>query len=223
MLGLHLPVMKLCLGSAACVIENRLESEDSELERRLLGVPEFVRRDSPDGRPPFAPTRPSSAPEALPLGAGAPSASMAPRDDPLQAHTWHGLTAVSTANNEGEGAETLSRTSAGGASRRTSVLRPSRALEENGAAGSTGMVTPAKSVKFMLARKGSVRAGMVVQEDSGADSCTAARPGARGKTPGERAKDPRAAVLNVTVQARVWADYFNNTLRCWETLLDPFR
>ena len=182
------------------MIENRLESEDSELERRMLGVPEFssTRRDSADGRPPFAPTRPSSAPEALPPGAGA-------------------------ANNEGEGAEASSRTSDGGASRRASLLRPSRALEENGAAGSTGMVTPAKSVKFTLARKGSVRAGMAVQKGSGADSSTAARQGARGKTPGERAKDPRAVVLNVTVQARVWADYFNNTLRCWETLLDPFR
>ncbi|CAM9972493.1 unnamed protein product, partial [Ectocarpus sp. 8 AP-2014] len=35
-LGLHLPVMKLCLASVSCVIENRLESEDNELERRLL-------------------------------------------------------------------------------------------------------------------------------------------------------------------------------------------
>ncbi|CAM9521436.1 unnamed protein product, partial [Laminaria digitata] len=29
--------------------------------------------------------------------------------------------------------------------------------------------------------------------------------------------------MNVTVQTRLWAEYFNSTLRCWEALLDPFR
>ncbi|CAN0000342.1 unnamed protein product, partial [Choristocarpus tenellus] len=35
-LGLHLPVMKLCLGSFTCVVENRLEIEDNRLEQHLL-------------------------------------------------------------------------------------------------------------------------------------------------------------------------------------------
>lgn len=100
--------------------------------------------------------------------------------------------------------------------------------------------TPTRSVKFALgyrrASNRAVAAGSVGNTDAsgGASALGSTRTsgvaatsveGGRGNTEGQKkdAKDPRAAVMNVTVQARLWADYFNNTLRCWEALLDPFR
>lgn len=123
---------------------------------------------------------------------------------------------------------------------------PTDALEADAADG-----TPTKSVKFMLARKrtdggaGGLAVGAAgnrggsgdaaVSNSSGLAVVTAKtaggasgsvggkeHAGGNGKAGGE-AEDPRAAVMNVTVQTRLWADYFNNTVRCWEALLDPFR
>lgn len=102
-----------------------------------------------------------------------------------------------------------------------------------GASAGTGAGTPTKSVKFTLGRKrtenenisSSLRAASNTggaTAAGGAASNSAA--GGPGKATGEaQTADPRAAVMNVTVQTRLWAEYFNNTLRCWEALLDPFR
>ncbi|CAN0004278.1 unnamed protein product, partial [Discosporangium mesarthrocarpum] len=106
-LGLHLPVIKLCLGSFACIVENRLENEDQKVEQRLLGGGELPHEDC---------------------------------------HVcW----------------------------------QETRQLPCN------------------------LSLGKVCSRDADAD--------------------PNALVMNVTVQARFWSDYFNSTLRCWETLLDPFQ
>lgn len=113
---------------------------------------------------------------------------------------------------------------------------PSNALEE-AAAAATG--TPTKSVKFALGRKkneiGLSPWGTLADGGAGAGVASDASAISRGAAGGDRTQagdknraveevtDKRAAVMNVIVQARFWADYFNNTLRCWEALLDPFR
>lgn len=117
------------------------------------------------------------------------------------------------------------------------------ALARKSASATVLVGTPTKTVKFMLGRKesetvllssvgeagnGTVSGG--TGATTGSTSATGAAGGAesreniRGEAGGrEEAKYPQAAVMNVTVQTRLWAEYFNNTLRCWEALLDPFR
>lgn len=247
-LGLHLPVMKLCVGSAACVIENRLESEDSELERRLLRVQRsslLTRRDSSSGHLSSAPTRhgENPAPTMSSKAAAASDAAVSHNDIPLS-HTWHGPSNNSNVAQPGpdhDDGDVVTASRYGGGSA-TNLLRPaklrgpSRArAEQDYSSPRSGTVenepaegTPGKSVKFKFAAgkkktpDGVVFDGLGDGRPSGDDALVASAIGA-AKTTGEQPKDPRAAVLNVTVQARVWADYFNNTLRCWESLLDPFR
>lgn len=261
-LGLHLPVMKLCLGDMSCVIENRLESEDSELERRLLRL----RRPSSGSdatRPPPIPARPAAPSPAMPalrlnVAAGSGSGATEPPHEYPLSHTWHGGTnrtpvrkSVYVQEEEGVGRH-------GRAGSRANLLKPSRIWgagrssriedEESPPPTATGEGpgTPAKSVKFMLGRKGT-DSGVLASMGGGSNGGASGGPlnsypsslpstavvktavaagdgvGRQRAEAGEQAKDPRAAVMNVTVQARLWADYFNNTLRCWEALLDPFR
>lgn len=292
-LGLHLPVMKLCLASVSCVIENRLESEDNELERRLLRGRRSSSFSSSSGRSSGGETaplggRPPPVPAPPPLTAVAgmqttpitrPGASGSHRhqattaataeDLPLS-HTWHGGRANNAARQDastggggrGGGGSNLFGVHTG--SRPNLLKAPSRrwgtgrgpravdggdgldAVREDAQAGAgssannTGIGTPTKSVKFTLGRKRMENEGMSLSAASAgstggattaaggaASSSKSAAAGGAGKAAagggGGQAADPRAAVMNVTVQTRLWAEYFNNTLRCWEALLDPFR
>ena len=265
--------MKLCLASVSCVIENRLESEDNELERRLLrgrrssSVSSSSNRTDGDtaplgvsGRPPPIPAPSLSAAAAATTMPNRPP-TPAPRDDLPLSHTWHGGGAAAGTNAEDEasggggtgggggnstrfGAQTGSRANLLKGTRRWGTNKGSRVLDGDGlhavgedapAGGPGGTGTPTKSVKFVLGRKRTENNGL-----SSAAAATAApgrksgaaraggassKPAASGadKAAGGQAADPRAAVMNVTVQTRLWAEYFNNTLRCWEALLDPFR
>ncbi|CAM9189340.1 unnamed protein product, partial [Hapterophycus canaliculatus] len=267
-LGLHLPVMKLCLASMSCVIENRLESEDNELEHRLHRV---RRRSSPAGRsgggtvpsvsrPPPAPTPSVSAGTVFPAPPGGRSTgpnhlgkhALSRQDFPLS-QTWHGGGTNSAPANsaqddttDGGGQVGSTRFAVHGGSRanllkgsrRWGTGRGSRVLDadglnsvrENEQVEMTDTGTPTKSVKFALGRKraengslpSSAAAGHTGSSKIGGVASKSAR-GAAGKPKGREAADPRAAVMNVTVQTRLWAESFNNTLRCWEALLDPFR
>lgn len=287
MLGLHLPVMKLCLASVSCVIENRLESEDNELERRLLrgrrssSLSSSSRTDGESapsgGRPPAAPAPFLSAAAAattMPVarsatsGPNRPATPAPPRDDLPLSHTWHGgegapnTAAGANADDEASGgggtagggnagrfgAQIGSRTNLLKGTRRWGTNRGSRVLDGDGlhavgedapAGAPTGAGTPTKSVKFILGRKRTENNGF--SSAAAAAETAAAAPGGKfgaaraggtsskpaaegaGKAAGGQSADPRAAVMNVTVQTRLWAEYFNNTLRCWEALLDPFR
>lgn len=246
------------------MIENRLESEDSELERRLLRVQRssvLSRRDSSSGHLSSAPTRHGENPAAFPTMSSktiaaatavySASDAAAPLNDLPLSHTWHGPSNNSGAGRPGsdhDDGEVVTASRYGGGSN-TNLLRPaklrgpsrgSRAEQDYSSTPRSGTMenepaegTPGKSVKFKFAAgkkrmpdgvvfeglgDGRPSGGDVVAASSGFVSATGA-----AKTNGGQPKDPRAAVLNVTVQARVWADYFNNTLRCWEALLDPFR
>lgn len=283
MLGLHLPVMKLCLASVSCVIENRLESEDNELERRLLRGrrPLSSRTDgetvSSGGRPPPAPTPSFPAAATLPVprsstsGQNHPTTSAPTREDLPLSHTWHGGGAgpntIAGANTGDEaaggdgtigggrgdnssrfGVHTGSRANLLKSSRRWGASRGSRVLDSDGedapAGGPTETGTPTKSVKFVLGRKRTENSGLAsapAAPSAAPPVTSAAPPGGKdgaarvggasskpaaeeaGQAAGGQTADPRAAVMNVTVQTRLWAEYFNNTLRCWEVLLDPFR
>lgn len=284
-LGLHLPVMKLCLASVSCVIENRLESEDNELERRLLRgrrsssssssiSGRSVSEPAPSGgRPPPIPAPPLTAlvgMQTTPItrpgtsGSHLQQATDTAEDLPLS-HTWHGGRANSAARQDtstnggrGGGGSNLFGVHAG--SRANLLKPPSRrwgtgkgfravdssdgldAVREDVRVGmrssaNTGMGTPTKSVKFTLGRKRTENEGLsssaptagstggVTTATGGTASSQSAAAGGGGQAArgGGQAADPRAAVMNVTVQTRLWAEYFNNTLRCWEALLDPFR
>lgn len=142
------------------------------------------------------------------------------------------------------GAHTGSRSNLLKGTRRWGTNKGSRVLDGDGlhavgedapAGGSGGTGTPTKSVKFVLGRKRTENNGL--SSAAAAAAAPGRKPGAAraggasskpaaegaGKAAGAQAADPRAAVMNVTVQTRLWAEYFNNTLRCWEALLDPFR
>lgn len=273
--------MKLCLASVSCVIENRLESEDNELERRLIRGqrPSSSSRSDAEtapsgGRPPPAPA-PSLPPAAeaaaptLPVtrsstsGPNRPATPGPPCDDLPLSHTWHGGGGPNTAagtNAEDEasvgggaagggtsgrfGTHTGSRANLLKGSRRWGTSKGSRVLDGDGlhAVGEdapvgapTGTGTPTKSVKFVLGRKRTENGGLssaAVAAAAPGGKPGAARAGGASSKPAAQgvgnaaagqAADPRAAVMNVTVQTRLWAEYFNNTLRCWEALLDPFR
>lgn len=106
------------------------------------------------------------------------------------------------------------------------------AVREDEQAELTDTGTPTKSVKFALglgrkrAENGGLSSSAVTGNTGSAETGRfASKPatGGTGKAKGTEATDPRAAVMNVTVQTRLWAESFNNTLRCWEALLDPFR
>lgn len=287
-LGLHLPVMKLCLASVSCVIENRLESEDNELERRLLrrrrpSSSTSGRHGGGEAAPPGVRPSSSSTPaQALPAGsATVPTAGLSssrPRetttatravgqDLPLS-HTWHGVRAAATAStrDDPERGDDAGQAGGGGGGvagrfgvntgSRTNLLKTSRrwggtgsgsrvhldgdALHAVGEDAPAGSVTPTKSVKFVLGRKRTETSGLSTTAAAAAAAAAAASGAGGGATAAGRsashagvngaskavegeAADPRAAVMNVTVQTRLWAEYFNNTLRCWEALLDPFR
>lgn len=264
--------MKLCIGKVACVIENRLESEDDELERRLIR-----KRRSPHGGGgdnssrsvsilrrsslpvPNQPAQRASV-ECLPAtGAG----SDLPDNLPLS-HTWHaGSERIGTVpfvldhDDSGRGLQRYR-----GYGSRASLLRkwgsnrgarideeaPSTPTDGAGAAALAEAGTPTKAVKFLLGRRrteGNV--GGTLRQNGGGVTGEGTAPGispasatalkltggalggggkkvAGGKEEaGEEGKDSRAAVMNVTVQTRLWAEYFNSTLRCWEALLDPFK
>ena len=125
---------------------------------------------------------------------------------------------------------------------------PTHAAEGAAAAASAEAGTPTKAVKFSLGRRrteGNAFAGGGLRHAGASGEATAPgispasatalklTGGALGtggrklaggkKEAGEETKDSRAAVMNVTVQTRLWAEYFNSTLRCWEALLDPFK
>lgn len=240
------------------MIENRLESEDSELERRLLRVQRsslLTRRDSSSVHLSSAPTRhgenPAPTMSSKATAAAAASDAGVSRNDLPLSHTWHGPSNNSNAAQPGtdHDGEVVTASRYGGGST-TNLLRSvklrgpikgSRAEQDCSSTPGSETVendpaegTPGKSVKFKFnVGKKKTPADGVVFDGSGdgrpsgdyvvaASSGFASATGATKPT-GEQPKDPRAAVLNVTVQARVWADYFNNTLRCWESLLDPFR
>lgn len=253
--------MKLCLGSVSCVIENRLESEDNELERRLLRTTTSSTSDA-SSRPASALPRPAAA--SLPLSnshASTKSQAVGPaaidHDLPLS-HTWHGGGNHRSTPSHAGGVDGGGGGSSTGGSR-TNLLRASKIwgtgrsyrAEQDGrewttasnaleAAADATTGTPTKSVKFSLGRKktesvilpwgtsGDGGAGAGATSDAPTRS-RAATTGGDNSQAGEKTRaaeevtDQRAAVMNVIVQARFWADYFNNTLRCWEALLDPFR
>lgn len=271
--------MKLCIGKVSCVIENRLESEDDELERRLVR-----KRRTPTGgetstrslsilrRPSLAGPTNQLAQRAslgsLPPSSAGPGASDPPDNLPLS-HTWHAGSERMMMSDQDDGGRSLQRYRGYGSrasllkgSKRWGSTKGSRIDEEApttptnagegaaaaAAAASAEAGTPTKAVKFSLGRRrtegnafagGSVRhagaSGEATAPGISPASATALKltggalgtggskvAGEKGAT-GEETKDSREAVMNVTVQTRLWAEYFNSTLRCWEALLDPFR
>lgn len=285
--------MKLCIGSASCVIENRLEREESELERRLLR-PRSAANQVDDKRrsaaptpaisaasstgPPAEATTVTAAVTAAASGGGA-LASTCPvsvstadknrtfmanksgsahavtihREDLPLSHTWHGGRPTVTVGGSdqidrsgGGGVGLGSRSSLRGPSRMWGGAKGSRELDAgsvtptgtdaaNAGTGLTG--TPTKAVKFLIGRKktNSIDGSPVGRRSTTSDRQsldTSQDPGVtaasksgheNGKGANEEAADAQGSVMNVNVQARLWADYFNNVLRCWEALLDPFR
>lgn len=259
-LGLHLPVVKLCFGSASCVIENRLESEDSELESRLMGA--TGGRHHNTGSKQDTNATPLLAIPAVPIlregyrrsstvNRLVPTAGSAiSRQDLPLSHTWHGGapnleggSAESGFEGRGNGQQTAKMSKSAG-------NRESRDLNHSGggaegypttpsgldaaASATAESGTPSKAVKFLLGRTRAGSASISPQEhavvgsnDTG--SATASRRSSVVPSSGcdgdgsEETVDQRGSLMNVIVQACFWADYFNNTLRCWEALLDPFR
>ena len=273
--------MKLCIGRVSCVIENRLESEDDELERRLVRKRRsstsvdtstrslsILRRPSATG--PNQPTQRASL-GSLPASSAGPGVSDPPDNLPLS-HTWHAGSERTTAgplmSDQDDSGRGLQRYRGYGS--RANLLKHSRLWGSNrgsrideeapttpthavaGAAAAAAAAeagTPTKAVKFSLGRRrtegnaftgGGLRhagasgeataAGVspasatALKLTGGALGGTGGRKLAAGKEEaGEETNDSRAAVMNVTVQTRLWAEYFNSTLRCWEALLDPFR
>lgn len=171
-------------------------------------------------------------------------------DDPISrhdlplSHTWHGGAPQQEIGGPGNGRRS---------SRFRAVRnRTSRDLEGGGGGGMgegggpttpTGggaaanpvaalwPATPSKSVKFMVGRRRSSSSSVtsprerIGSSDNNKGSAGSSRRSSltRASSGSEETADPRGSVMNVIVQACVWADYFNNTLRCWEALLDPFR
>lgn len=251
--------MKLCLGSASCVIENRLESEDSELERRLLRsrggqgetAPHVIAPVPPPVSTFTAPTSTENHRSRAYTRNGSNTNATINRNDLSLSHTWHGGGVQRSGNPGTSDHENRGAGGGSGFGSRNNLRRPSKKWGTSkvprdddgglttptgpGTPGCTG--TPTKSVKFILGRKktGSLTMSPPGAEAGAPDGSTSTGPEllvtASGKTGnsgvgknGEKEEvDPRGSVMNVTVQARLWADYFNNTLRCWETLLDPFR
>lgn len=292
--------MKLCLGSVSCVIENRLESEDSELEGRLIRkrrssggdrAGAVTNGDASGGR-----LTPHLPPLSIPLGSAAVGGSKTPQRSPVRgsvaitaangeagdarrdiplSQTWHGgggggaiggpgagsfamFDQYDGSSGRGSGRGGTSARSRATMSRRWGVGKGSRVEDEWPSTDApthemeaAAAETPSKMVKFSLGSRrrpdnGSFFPGP--SEDGGGDGTSGApqfgasartrggkgtaglgrgeskgKAGGKGRDDEGGKKDPRAAVMNVTVQTRLWADYFNNTLRCWEALLDPFR
>lgn len=269
-LGLHLPVMKLCVGSLSCVIENRLESEEKALESQLLGGRgargaggTSVGGPSEKHQRP-APLVPVTAP--LPAPSTAPSASAekssraagvvrnAPgvgasvsRDDLPLSHTWHGSGSRQTVNagpldnprrggqgggpagarGNGRGSTRVWGVSKGSRDLDTGSVTPTGTDATSAGTGRAGAGTPTKAVKFLLGRKRTNGASTSPVAKGGTGAGGALLGGGQDSSGGgdsaEEAPDPQGSVMNVIVQTRMWADYFNNSIRCWEALLDPFR
>lgn len=174
-----------------------------------------------------------------------------PHDELPLSHTWHGGGSRQLGNT-GDG-DQMERPSTGVAQNGRTAVRPStkiwgasrvsRELEvdsntptgtDAASAGTGRGGTPNKSVKFQLGRRrtnsqAATESRGTVESDRASLGAgvglTAISGEARSSVheDGKEAADLQGLVMNVTVQTTLWADYFNNILRCWEALLDPFR
>ncbi|CAM9539528.1 unnamed protein product, partial [Phaeothamnion confervicola] len=309
-LGLHLPVVKLCLGDVACVVEQRLEADDAPLEKRPAGRsrPEISAAGGGagvgaggaggnvgNGGGGYHPAIPALKRWTLRRGSAAALSSSA------VAAAAAAAAEEEAANENGEGsisrpargatgalarhlrkdsdeesffsirsappgmAAAVGGGSRGGGSRRQSGSRNGRgrsdglqpteacrvlsaqldrdpqwssaraALESPASAdgagssgvggrtragGAAGGQSPLRSVKFCGPDDGVRPSGGVGGFPGGVPGgdCSHPRPVADGD-----GAAPLAVVFAVTAHARLWADYFNNRLRCWEPLAEPFQ
>jgi hypothetical protein len=147
-LGLHLPIVKVSLGTLTLMLENRLESEECALE-------EFIRRD--DGLPrKHPPSADNSASRWRPSSGSSPHAR-SEDGSAVRRSVKFDLGLGARRSSSGDDAHSLNST---------------RILED----------------------------GTSVTGESSLQAPTAS---------------------STSVHARVWVDYFNNTLKCWESLIEP--